>query len=122
MFPYWTLIKYGIPFLIGVVIFGGAAWKIQGQRLDVCKTQQKVCVSANAENTLTIAAQKAEIEKLNKSCSARIESKNQTIRKLKQIDELNGGKTDEKGNPGTDSGGDDILCELNGMFKPDSKD
>jgi hypothetical protein len=122
MFPYWTLIKYGIPFLIGAVIFGGAAWKIQGVRLDNAKATLAVCTDANAENDRAITAMKAEIEKLDKSCSARISSKDRAIKKLKQIDELNGGKTDEKENPGTDSGGDDIMCELNGMFKPDKKD
>lgn len=113
-----------IAICVGLLAVGfGSAWKIQGLRLDVCKKNEAVYLTANAENTQTITAQKAEIGKLNKSCSARIASKDQTIRKLKQIDELNGGKIDEKGNPGTDSGGDDILRELDGMFKQaDSKD
>jgi hypothetical protein len=127
MFPYWTFLKYGIPFLIGAVVFGGAAWKIQGQRLDVCKTQQKVCVSANEENIKTITAQKAEIEKGNKSCEARIKSKDTVIKRLKVIDAL----TSENISTGEDTANetvdnrnsDAIVSELNVMFKQsNSKD
>lgn len=112
-----------IAICVGLLAVGfGSAWKIQGLRLDVCKKNEAVYLTANAENTLTIAAQKAEIEKLNKSCSARIESKDQTIRKLKQIDELvPGGATDDDKKMDADSS-DPILGELGRMFKPDKKD
>ena len=104
------------------MLFGGGAWKIQGMRLDSCKKNEAVCLTANAENTKTITAQKAEIKKATESCSARITSKDNTIKKLKQIDNLSG--TGGKKNEATGvSSGDDILDALNGgMWKPDSKD
>ncbi len=112
-----------IAICVGLLAVGfGSAWKIQGLRLDVCKKNEAVYLTANAENTLTIAAQKAEIEKLNKSCTARIASKDQTIRKLKQIDNLSGAGGKKNETTGVSSG-DDILDALNGgMWKPDSKD
>jgi len=116
MFPYWTFIKYGIPFLIGAVIFGGAAWKIQGVRLDNAKTTLTVCTNANAENDRAITAMKAEIEKGNKSCEQRLASKDTTIKMLKQIDNLRG--TNETNH----ATGNDLRDALNRMWDSDSKD
>lgn len=115
----WQYKFYIASFVIGGMLFGGGAWKIQGMRLDTCKKNEAVCLTANAENTKTITAQKAEIKKATESCSARITSKDNTIKKLKQIDNLGGKKNEATGV----SSGDDILDALNGgMFKPDSKD
>jgi hypothetical protein len=118
----WEYKFYIASFIIGGMLFGGGVWKIQGMRLDSCKKNCLVCLTANAENTKTITAQKAEIAKANKSCASRVDSKDKTIKKLKQIDNLSGtgGKKDETTGV---SSGDDILDALNGgMFKPDSKD
>ena len=118
----WQYKFYIASFIIGGMLIGGGAWKIQGQRLDVCKTQQKVCVSANEENSKTIIALKAEVKKATESCSARITSKDNTIKKLKQIDNLSGAGGKKNETTGVSSG-DDILDALNGgMWKPDSKD
>lgn len=123
----WEYKFYIASFIIGGMLIGGGAWKIQGQRLDVCKTQQKVCVSANEENSKTITAQKAEIEKGNKSCEARIKSKDTVIKRLKDIDAL----TSENISTGEDTANetvdnhnsDAIVSELNVMFKQsNSKD
>lgn len=112
MFPYWTLIKYGIPFLIGGMLFGGAAWKIQGMRLDACKVTEQSCLSANVENDKTIQALKDNIVKAGKSCQERLSSKDRTINNLRSIDDLKG-KKDEKGNIASD---DPVLDRLNRMF------
>jgi len=127
MFPYWTFLKYGIPFLIGAVVFGGAAWKIQGVRLDNAKATLTVCESANKENSITIEQLKVEAKSLNKSCEARIKSKDTVIKRLKDIDAL----TSENISTGEDTANetvdnrnsDAIVSELNVMFKQsNSKD
>jgi len=110
MFPYWTLIKYGIPFIIGAMIFGGAAWKIQGVRLDNAKAFVVACESANKENIVTIEQLKKQAESFNKACEARLASKDGTIKKLRDIDALRG--KDEK----TPTSGDPIRDALNGMW------
>lgn len=115
MTAYLWLLKYIIPFVVGAVIFGGAAWEIQGVRLDKAKATLTVCTDANAENTATIAAQKAEIEKAGKSCQERLASKDSTIKKLKQIDDLRG---IHETNHAT---GNDLRDALNGMWNADSK-
>lgn len=125
MTAYLWLLKYIIPFVVGAVIFGGAAWEIQGMRLDACKKNEAVCLTANAENAKTITAQKAEIEKGNKSCEARIKSKDTVIKRLKVIEAL----TSENISTGEDTANetvnnhnsDAIVSELNVMFRPDSK-
>lgn len=109
---YWTLFKYGIPFIIGGLLFGGAAWKYQGARLDSCQTKQQVCADANAENTKTITALQAEIAKGNQICQERLASKDRAINSMRTIDGMKG-KKDEKGQVASD---DPILNSLNGMF------
>lgn len=118
---YW---KYIVPFIIGGLLFGGGAWKIQGMRLDSCKKNEAVCLTANAENAKTITAQKAEIKKVTESCSARIKSKDKAIRKLKEIDNLKPGEVSNATGNNTlgSNSGDSILDALAGMFKPNSKD
>ena len=118
----WEYKFYIACFILGGILIGGSAWKIQGIRLDSCKKNEAVCLTANAENQATITAQKTEIAKLDQSCSARINGKDKTIKKLKEINSLKGGTTDDKATTGAGGSGDDILDALGGMFKPDSKD
>jgi len=118
----WEYKFYIASFIIGGMLFGGGAWKIRGIQVDSCKKKEAVYLTANAENTKTITAQKAEIKKATESCSARITSKDNTIKKLKQIDNLSGAGGKKNETTGVSSG-DDILDALNGgMWKPDSKD
>ena len=108
--PY--LIKWGIPFIIGGMIFGGAAWKIQGVRLSVAKADFATCSIANQTNTETIEQLKKQAESYNKSCQERIKGKDGTINRLREIDNLrgsNGQKVDANSN-------DPILNQLRGMF------
>ena len=111
MTAYLWLLKYLIPFIMGGLLFGGAAWKIQGGRLDSCKATQQLCLSANIDNTKTIEMMKEEAKKADKSCSDRLISKDQTIKKLKEIDNMRG--KDETNN---DNSTDDIYNALNGMW------
>jgi hypothetical protein len=112
MFPWFTVIKYGIPFLIGAMIAGGAAWKIQGVRLDSCRSTEQACLSANAENTKAITALQADITKGNKTCQERIASKDSAIKRLRDIDNMRG-KDDKKVDANS---GDPILSELLRMW------
>jgi hypothetical protein len=120
----WQYKFYIASFIIGGMLFGGGAWKIQGMRLDSCKKNEAVCLTANAENAKTITAQKAEIKKATESCSARINSKDKAIRKLKEIDNLKPGEVSNATDNNTvgSNSGDSILDALAGMFKSDSKD
>jgi len=119
MFPYLTLIKYGIPFIIGGLLFGGAAWKIQDWRYGGDRVKLEACSSANVENATTIEQLKKQAENFNKTCEQRIASKDSTIKKLRQIDELHGGNTN--GQEMDADSGDSVLNELRGMFKLNSK-
>lgn len=110
MTAYLWLLKYVIPFVVGAVIFGGAAWKIQSIRLDNAKAAVVVCEQANSENTKTIELMKVEIEKNSLSCSKKLAGKDATINRLRQIDSL-----EVKGEKVVDSG-DAILDELNRMW------
>lgn len=102
----------------GIFIIGfGVAWSWQGVRLDAVKTEMKVCKEANVENQKTISNLQEEIAKGNKSCDARLKSKDRALREMKAIDGLKG-KKDEKGNVAPD---DPILLRLDGMFREDSK-
>lgn len=103
---------------IGLVAIGfGVAWSWQGARLDAVKTEMKVCVEANKETLTTIAELKKQAENFNKSCEARLKSKDKALREMKAIDGLKG-KKDEKGNIAPD---DPIVLRLDGMFR-DNKD
>ena len=123
----WEYKFYIASFIIGGMLFGGGAWKIQGVRLDNAKATLTVCESANKENSITIEQLKVEAKSLNKSCEARIKSKDTVIKRLKDIDAL----TSENISTGEDTANetvdnhnsDAIVSELNVMFKQsDSKD
>lgn len=102
-------IKLAICLAIFAIGFG-IAWSWQGARLDAVKTEMKVCVQANKETLTTIAELKKQAENFNKSCEARLKSKDTLIKKLKQIENM--GKKDEK----VPDSPDDILNALNGMW------
>lgn len=107
---YLWLLKYILPFIIGGLLFGGTAWKIQGARLDSAKAKVSSCMDANKSNIESIEQLKKEIEGSNKSCQERLASKDLTIKRLKEIDKLRG---KDENNP---SSGDTLLDALNGMF------
>lgn len=102
-----------IALYVGLFAIGfGVAWSWQGARLDAVKTELKVCASANLTNQQTISNMEEEIAKGNKTCEARLKSKDRALRELKAIDGLKGTK-DEKGNITPD---DPILLRLDGLF------
>ena len=102
----------------GIFIIGfGVAWSWQGARLDAVRTEMKVCKEANVENQKSISILQDEMAKSNKSCEARLKSKDRALKELKAIDGLKG-KKDEKGNVAPD---DPIMLRLDRMFREDSK-
>ena len=107
-----------IAICAGIFIIGFAvAWSWQGARLDAVRTEIKVCKEANLTNQNIISNLQGELAKSNKSCEARLKSKDRALKELKAIDGLKG-KKDEKGNVAPD---DPILLRLDGMFREDSK-
>jgi C4-dicarboxylate-specific signal transduction histidine kinase len=103
-----TYLKIGFALVLFAGGFG-SAWWVQGQRVDRLKTEVSVCKDANKETLATVEQLKAQGEKSNKSCQERLASKDATIRKLKDIDDLRG--KDEK-NPGANP----LRDALNGMY------
>lgn len=107
-----------IALYVGLFAIGfGVAWSWQGARLDAVRTEMKVCKEANVENQKSISNLQGELAKSNKSCEARLRSKDRALREMKAIDGLKG-KKNETGNITPD---DPILLRLDGLFG-DSKD
>jgi hypothetical protein len=112
---YWLAIKpflkYIIPFVVGLSLGLGTAWKIQGWRYGGDRDKLVACEAANLTNQNAISNLKKDAAKGAESCEKRIKAKDDTIKKLKNIDNLRG--KDEK-NPDS---GDAIRDALNGMWR-----
>ena len=105
--------------LIGLVIGGilafAGGWWVRGYEVKALKAEIKVEKEANETNQATIKAKTEEIRKAAKSCNARIENKDRTLKRLKMIEGLNTGGKNEDGNATVN--GDPVLDELNRMRK-----
>jgi hypothetical protein len=143
---WWSMIGFGLKYwkyivssLAALALGFGAAWFIQGVRLNYAKSevlnlksQIQICQDANVANQETIVKLKTEIESAQSLCESRLRVKDKVISRLKEIDALRAEgrkrgsaeeeiKKDEKGIDATVD--DPILHELNRMFnKADSKD
>jgi|GEM_PF-4580567 len=107
-----------IGLLVGMILAGAGVWWARGQQVKAVKVELQAAKDANTTNLTTIAELKKEAENLNKSCTARIETKDQTIKRLKYIDGLTPtGVINETDNAVAGGSGDAILDELNGMWK-----
>ena len=93
-----TYLKIGFALVLFAGGFG-SAWWVQGQRVDRLKAEVSVCKDANAENIKTITALQAEIARGNKSCQERLASKDATIRRLQEIDNMGGHNEIDGTNP-----------------------
>ncbi len=118
MFDY---IKGGvIGLLVGMLLAGAGVWWAKDQQVKAVKVELQAAKDANEANLTTIAELKKEAENLNKSCTARIQTKDNTIKRLKYIDSLKptGVTTHETNNAvtGGSGGTDPIFDELNGMW------
>lgn len=141
---WWSAVGFGLKYwkyiassAVALAVGFGAAWFIQGVRVDmkeaeIQKKQVEItalkkdlsdCQDANKTNRETIANLKTELKSARSLCSSRLGVKDETIARLGKIDALKGKKevADEKG---IDAAVDDpVLHELNRMFnKADNKD
>ena len=113
-----------IGLLVGMILAGVGVWWAKDQQVKAVKVELQAAKDANQTNQETIKNLKDETENLNKSCTARIQTKDKTIRKLKEIDSLKPGEVnDATGNNSVGgNSGDSILDALNGMWDTDNKD
>jgi len=131
------LLPYIIPFLIGAALAGGAAWMIQGARVDAAKadleqtladlkvsrSNEETCRDTNKINEATIGSLQEEVKSALQGCDSRLAVKDKTLKNLKRISELKPGikgGTNEMGKKA--SSGDPILDELNRMYVPSGSD
>lgn len=108
-----------IGLLVGMILAGVGVWWAKDQQVKAVKVELQAAKDANTTNLTTIDELKKEAENLNKSCADRIQTKDQTIKRLKYIDSLKPtGVTNEANNAvaGNSGGTDLILHELNGMY------
>ena len=117
MFPYWTFIKYGIPLLIGLIIGGFVISKIDNITINKLKKENAAYETVNKTNQETIFTLQDRLSKEQETCNTRLKNKDNTINKLKKVDNLKPGEINEKDtdDPST------ILGTLNGLWPKDSK-
>lgn len=119
MTAYLWLLKYIIPFIVGGILGGYGVGLVKNGTIDRQATEIKEQKEIVANQKKTIKTLNEWREKEAKSCEARINSKDTTIKRLKYIDSLKpstGVMKDEKNNVATGSSDDAILDELNGMY------
>ncbi len=134
---YLQIARILCPYLIGAVIAGGCAWKIQGIRMDALKNRLAVqkaeilsCQDANKVCGETIIKLKADIQKATANCEKRISVRNELMDRIREIDELKPNMPDTTPRPnlpgagkegkyvenGLTGGTDPILYELNRVW------
>lgn len=116
-----TILLRCLPYLIaGAVGFYGA-WQIQDIRIEhrnieITNIQGKfsLCQSANERNECTIEQLKKDATNTNKLCAQRIYLRTKLADRIQKIENINSqeGKKNE-----TDVVTNDLLAELNGMFR-----
>ena len=132
------LLPYAVAFAIGAALAGGAAWMIQGARVDSAKAElsqtradlkvsqnnEKICEDTNKLNQATIGSLQEEVKSALQGCDSRLAAKDKTLKNLRRISELKPGVPKEgineigKNDSGLASSGDPLLDELNRMFVP----
>lgn len=86
-------------------------FQIRNQRSDLEIAQQ-----VSRENTETIARLRAELQRSDTLCSARLKNRDRVVARIREIDAIKTeGKDHEKGPA------DPLLDRLNGMFGPDGR-
>jgi len=126
------LLPYIIPFLIGAALAGGAAWIVQGARVDsakatleqaladlkVSRSNEESCRDVNKINEATIGSLQEEVKSALQGCDSRLAAKDKTLKSLKRISELKGGTDETVKNDSGVASTDPILDELNRMHVP----
>jgi len=106
-----------IGLLVGMLLAGAGVWWAKDQQVKAVKVELQAAKDANGSLEKAKESLEEEVKKMDKSCAARINSKDTTIRRLKEIEELKPGVlTNEADNDtGSDNSGDPILDALNGV-------
>jgi uncharacterized protein HemX len=122
MIGFTDYIKGGIiGLLAGMLLAGAGVWWAKDQQGKAIRVELQAATDANTANQETIESLKKETEAINKSCAARIDSKDKTINRLQYIDSLTSEGVKNEANIVLT--GDPILDELNRMWdKPDRQD
>lgn len=101
---WWSIIGFGLKYwkyivssVAALAVGFGAAWYIQGIRVEYAKSeiedlksQIERCQAANETNQETIGNLKIEIESAQSLCKSRLGVKDKIITKLREIDALKG--------------------------------
>lgn len=124
MIGFTDYIKAGVlGLLAGMLLAGAGVWWAKDQQVKAVRVELQAATDANTANQETIESLKKETEAINKSCAARIDSKDKTINRLQYIDSLTPGVINETSETHAGGSGDPILDELNRMWdKPDRQD
>ena len=122
MIGFTDYIKAGVVGLLaGMLLAGAGVWWAKNQEVKAVRVELQAATDANTANQETIESLKKETEAINKSCAARIDSKDKTINRLQYIDSLTSEGVKNEANIVLT--GDPILDELNRMWdKPDRQD
>ena len=120
-------------FLVGSLLGGAAAWKIQAVRIDGLKVEtqrltqeNEACAKANTGNKATIEKLKGEIARAGKLCGARLKAKDALAARLQQIDAIKTPEARDETATTQDDGNspaaDPLFIELNGMWGDNKAD
>jgi uncharacterized coiled-coil protein SlyX len=93
-----TYLKIGFALVLFAGGFG-SAWWVQEAQVVKLEGQVSIFKDAKAEQDKTIKALQDEITKGNKSCQERLASKDATIRRLQEIDNMGGHNEIDGTNP-----------------------
>ncbi len=98
---YWTLIKYGVPLLVGLFIGGFIVNKIDNIKIHRLEADNAKYELVYESNRKAIDMLKKTLEEDNRTCMKRLKNKESTINKLKDIENLKSGAIDEENNSNT---------------------
>lgn len=106
-----------IGLLIGMIFAGASVWWAKDQQVKAVKVELQTAKDANASLETAKELLKDEVKRMNESCTARINNKDRTINRLREIDSLKPGKVNNnETNSIAGNRGDPILDALNDMW------
>jgi uncharacterized protein HemX len=106
-----------VGLIVGMLLAGAGVWWAKDQQVKAVKVELQAAKDANGSLEKAKESLEEEVKKMDKSCTARINSKDTTIKRLKEIEELKPGVLTNEADNDTGSGnsGDPILDALNGV-------
>ncbi len=110
-----------VGLLVGMMLAGAGVWWARGQQVKAVKVELQTAKDANAKLEKAKELLKEEVAKMDQSCTARVNIKDRTIKRLKYIEGLTGVTKNETNNAVTGDSGDPILDELDRMWEQPDK-